>query len=65
MADDGATRMRRYRAKLRGGPARSLKPCGTPAARKRHRRNDDEDCPICYPVGSLARRHRARRLEER
>lgn len=64
MADDAATRARRYRESRRGGPARELAPCGTPTARKRHKYRDDEDCLTCYPEGSHARKLRARRLGE-
>lgn len=43
-----AERARRYRDRLRGGPPRELKPCGTRAAKVRHQRHG-ETCATCWP----------------
>ena len=44
-----AERARRYRDRQRGGPPRELKPCGTRAAKVRHRRKGEE-CVVCWPA---------------
>lgn len=51
MADDDATRARRYRDSKRGKPARQPAPCGTYAAYRRHQRKGepiDDACRQAY-----------------
>src|SRR5690606_29324388 len=47
MAMSDAERARRYRDRLRGGPPRTLKPCGTVAAYRRHQRHGEPPCDEC------------------
>jgi hypothetical protein len=41
------SRFAEYRDRLRGGPARVLKPCGTLAAARRHQRKGEPACKPC------------------
>jgi hypothetical protein len=38
-----------------------LKPCGTPAAYKRHQRNGEEPCESCRDAENLRRRKKSRK----
>lgn len=52
-----AERSKRYRDRLRGGPARVPQPCGTTAAYARHLRHGETPCDACRKAN--AERHRA------
>ena len=41
------SRYQEYRDRLRGGPARVPKPCGTIAAARRHQRASEPLCALC------------------
>ena len=45
-----AERAAAYRARRRGGPARTLQPHGTIAAARRHQRAGEQLCRKCAPV---------------
>jgi hypothetical protein len=44
------SRFAEYRDRRRGGPPRTLEPCGTKGAARRHQRNGEELCALCEPV---------------
>jgi hypothetical protein len=50
----GRSRFAEYRDRLRGGPPRSLQPCGTYAAAKRHQRAGE---PLDGPCREALRVH--------
>ena len=52
-----AERSRAYRDRKRGGPPRTLAPCGTTAAYARHLRHGEQPCDACREAN--AERHRA------
>jgi hypothetical protein len=47
MAQTGKQRQAAWRDRQRGGPARTLKPCGTRAAAVRHRHNNEPLDELC------------------
>lgn len=47
MGQPDAVRQRKYRDRVRGGPPRKLKPCGTAAAYRRHKRAGETPCDPC------------------
>lgn len=60
-----AERQKRYRNRLRGGPARVPKPCGTVAAYRRHQRNGEPPCDACRKANAdYQRAYQQRRSSE-
>lgn len=53
-----ADRARAYRARKRGGPARTLAPHGTRAAYRRHERAGEPACPECKAWHAAYQRRR-------
>jgi hypothetical protein len=51
-----AERQKRYRDRLRGGPARVPKPCGTLAAYRRHQRRGEPPCDLCKAANAAYQR---------
>lgn len=60
MASD-AERMRRYRARLRGGPVRTPQPCGTYAAARRHERRGEPLDELCHQAMLAYKREHVRK----
>jgi hypothetical protein len=61
MAKDDAQRSREYRDRKRGAAPRTVQPCGTIAAARRHYRAGEIPCPPCR--AALAQRTREIRNE--
>ena len=60
-----AAASRRWRDRRRGGPPRTVEPCGTRAAAKRHRRNDEPIDDACRDAERAYQREASARARAR